>query len=196
MDFSEVVYRRRMIRSFRDLPVPEESLSRILDLARRGPSAGFTQGQDFIVVKDKRMKKSIAELCGEDQDVEHGFEPYISTAPVLIVPCTSEEAYLRRYREADKLNDADAELDWPVPYWFMDAGCAMMIVLLAAVDEGLSAGFSAMWNLSASRELLGIPDSVTPIGVIPIGYAAPDKPDPDLKRGRRSIDEIVHVDRW
>ncbi|HEX6384062.1 MAG TPA: nitroreductase family protein [Anaerolineae bacterium] len=196
MDFNEVVRMRRMVRNFQDTPVPDESLLRILDLARRGPSAGFTQGQDFIVVTEQQTKQAIAELCGESYYVESGFAPFISNAPVLIVPCTSEAAYLRRYREPDKMADEDAELNWPVPFWFMDAGCAVMIILLAAVNEGLAAGFAGMWDLAACRVLLGIPDDITPIGVIPIGYAAPDKRSPSLKRGRRPSTEVIHRERW
>ena len=196
MDFNEVVRKRRMVRNFQDTPVPDESLLRILDLARRGPSAGFTQGQDFIVVTEQRTKQAIAELCGESYYVESGFTPFISGAPVLIVPCTSEEAYLRRYREPDKMGDEDAELNWPVPFWFMDAGCAVMIILLAAVNEGLAAGFAGMWDLAACRGLLGIPDDIIPVGVIPIGYPAPDKRSPSLKRGRRPSTEVIHREKW
>jgi nitroreductase len=65
MDFSEVVHGRRMVRHFTGEPVSEAVLHRILDAARRGPSAGFTQGQDFVVVTDATQKARIAELCGE-----------------------------------------------------------------------------------------------------------------------------------
>jgi nitroreductase len=52
MDFTDVIHKRRMVRNFTAAPVPPESLNRILDATRRGPSAGFTQGQDFIVVTE------------------------------------------------------------------------------------------------------------------------------------------------
>lgn len=196
MEFNEIIRKRRMVRNFQAKPVPTEVLLRILDLARRGPSAGFTQGQDFILVTEQQAKQAIAELCGENYYIENGFAPFISGAPALIIPCTSEEAYLHRYRESDKMDDAEAELNWPVPYWFMDVGCAVMIILLAVVDEGLAAGFSGIWELVACRKLLGIPESVTPIGVIPIGYAAPDKRSPSLKRGRRPRNEVIHHEKW
>jgi nitroreductase len=57
MDFEQVVTKRRMVRNFTGDPISHESLERILDLARRGPSAGFTQGQDFVVVNDPQLKK-------------------------------------------------------------------------------------------------------------------------------------------
>jgi len=196
MEFSDLVLKRRMVRRFTDEPVPPEVVDRILDQARHAPSAGFTQGQSFVVVTRADLKQTIAELCGESHYVAGGFDPFISGAPVLIVPCTSEAAYHRRYREPDKVRDDGSEIDWPVPYWFMDIGCAVMLVLLAAVNEGLAAGYAGAHDLGALRALLGLPDEVTPMGVIPIGHGAPDKPSPSLKRGRKAQAEYAHYEQW
>ncbi len=196
MEFTEVVRKRRMVRHFSDEPVAREVLERMLDLARHAPSAGFTQGQSFVVVTRPELKREIARLCGEEGYVEGGFHPFISGAPVLVVACTSEEAYHRRYREADKIRADGTEIAWPVPYWHLDIGCAVMILLLAAVDEGLAAGFAGAHDLDALRALLGIPAEVTPVGVIPIGHRAPDEPSPSLRRGRKADTEYVHWERW
>ncbi|MFQ5942762.1 MAG: nitroreductase family protein [Anaerolineales bacterium] len=196
MEFNEAVTKRRMVRHFADESVPAGTVERILDLARRGPSAGFAQGQDFVVVTDKERKRLIAELCGEKSYVESGFHPFVSGASVLIIPCTNEAAYHRRYQEPDKLRQDGTEIEWPVPYWFMDIGAGVMVILLAAVDEGLAAGFAGVWDLDALRDLLDIPAEVTPMGVIPIGHPAPDKRSPSLKRGRRPMREVVHYGSW
>ena len=196
MDFAEVVRKRRMVRHFRDEPVPPEAIERILALARQAPSAGFTQGQSFIVVTRPELKQEIARLCGEDEYVASGFHPFVSGAPVLLIACVSEAAYHRRYQETDKIQDDGSEIEWPVPYWHMDIGCSVMIVLLAAVNEGLDAGFAGAMDLDALRTLLGIPAEVTPVGVIPIGYRAPDTPSPSLQRGRKSEADFVHRERW
>ena len=196
MEFSEVVRKRRMVRNFTDEPVPPETIERILDLARHAPSAGFTQGQSFIVVTHPETKAEIARLCGEEYYVEGGFHPFISVAPVLVIPCTSEVAYHRRYQEPDKVNEEGNEIEWPVPFWHFDIGCAAMILLLAVVDEGLSAGYAGVHELDALRKLLNIPDEVTPVGVIPIGHRAPDKPSPSLKRGRKAQSAYVHYESW
>jgi nitroreductase len=196
MEFAEVVRKRRMVRHFTPEPVPRETVERMLDLARHAPSAGFTQGQSFVVISDPEMKRRVAELCGEQHYVEAGWDPWISEAPVLFVPCTSEEAYHRRYRESDKVQEDGTEIEWPVPYWFMDIGCAVQILLMAAVDEGLAAGYAGAFDLDALRSLLGIPAEVTPVGVIPIGHGAPDKPSPSLKRGRKAEAEYAHWERW
>lgn len=198
MEFIQVVRRRRMVRHFKPEPVAPEVIERLVALARHAPSAGFTQGQSFIVVTRPDLKRAIGQLCGEEEYVEGGFHPFVSEAPVLIIPCTSEAAYHRRYQEPDKINEDGSEIEWPVPYWHMDIGCAVMILLLAVVDEGLDAGFAGFppEGLKGLRALLGIPDEVIPVGVIPIGYRAQDVPSTSLKRGRKSEEEYVHYEGW
>ena len=196
MEFAEVVLKRRMVRHFSPEPVDPQVISRILELAQHAPSAGYTQGQSFVVVTNPETKKALADLCGEEGYVSRGFHPFISGAPVLIVPCTSEEAYHRRYREPDKLEPGSTEIEWPVPYWHFDIGAASMILLLAVVDEGLAAGFAGAHDLDAVRALLNLPPEVTPVGVIPIGHRAADVPSPSLKRGRKKLDQQVYYERW
>lgn len=196
MEFRDVVSKRRMVRNFADKPVDPAIIDRILELTRHAPSAGFTQGQSFLLVTSPEKKKAIAATCGEEEYVQRGFAPFISNAPVLLIPCTSEAAYHRRYQEADKVNEDGSEITWPVPYWFMDIGCAVMIALLAALDEGLVSAFAGSHDLEALRALLDIPAQVTPVGVISLGYRAPDIPSPSLKRGRKADEEYVHRERW
>jgi nitroreductase len=124
-----------------------------------------------------------------------GFHPFVSEAPVLVVPCTSEAAYHRRYQEPDKVQDDGTEIDWPVPFWHMDGGCSIMVLLLAVVNEGLAAGFVGL-ELAPLRKLLGIPEEWTPLGVIPIGHRAEDVPSPSLKRGRVSDEVYLHREGW
>ena len=177
MDFADIVRRRRMVRNFTTDPVDPALVDQLLDLARRAPSAGFTQGQSFVVVTDPAKRRAIADLCQEQSYVAAGYDPWISRAPLLIVPCTSEAAYHRRYQEGDKTRADGSEIDWPVPYWFMDIGCAVMVLLLGVVDAGLAAGFAGTQHLDALRDLLAIPAEVTPMGVIPVGHPAPEDRD-------------------
>ena len=196
MEFRDVVLKRRMVRNFADRPVDPGLIDRILDLTRHAPSAGFTQGQSFIIVTDPEKRKAIARTCEEEEYVKRGFAPFISKAPVLLIPCTSETAYHRWYQEADKVNEDGSEIVWPVPYWFMDVGCAVMIALLAAIDEGLVSAFAGSKDLDALRALLDIPSAITPVGVIALGYRAADIPSPSLKRGRKADEEYIHRERW
>ena len=196
MEFKDTVRKRRMVRNFADKPVDPQTIQRIVDLTRHAPSAGFTQGQSFVVVTNPETKQAIAETCWEAVYVQAGYGPFLSKAPVLLIPAASEAAYHRRYREPDKINDDGTEIDWPVPYWFMDIGCAVMIALLAAVDEGLVAAFVGCSDLDGLRAVVRMPAEITPVGVIAIGYRAPDVPSPSLKRGRKPDADYVHYEAW
>jgi nitroreductase len=197
VEFDEVVRRRRMVRNFLDAPVADDVLNRILDRAGRGPSAGFSQGVSFVAVTDVITRREIARLAGEDHYVEQGFDPWISRAPVHVMVCVRIDAYLERYREADKDGEdgpKGSEDGWPIPYWWVDGGASMMLLLLAVVDEGLAAGFLGAHNIDAIEELLGMPDDVSPIGIVTIGHPAPDRRSGSLARGRRT--DTVHRERW
>jgi nitroreductase len=197
MEFADVVRKRRMVRHFKPDPIDPDVVERMLRLAQRAPSAGYTQGQSFVVVTDPETRKAVARLCGEEEHYEEAFgHPWISEAPVQAIACVSEAAYHKRYQESDKLREDGTEIEWPVPFWFLDIGCSVMVLLLAAVDEGLAAGYAGIPNTPALKNLLGIPDEVTPVGVIPIGCAAQDVPSPSLKRGRRTFDGFIHRERW
>jgi nitroreductase len=197
MEFEELLKRRRMVRHYAPEPVDERRLGRILEAARRGPSAGFTQGQSFVVVTDPARRAQIAGIAGEPAYLKRGFDPWLSSAPVHVVLCVSEQAYRQRYREPDKLTGG-AERQWPVPYWYVDGGCALMLLLLATADEGLAAGFLDLEEegYGALKLLLGIPEEVQPIGLVTIGVPAPDRRSSSLARGHKPGAEVVHRERW
>lgn len=194
MEFTDVVRRRRMVRNYLPDPIGDDSLDRIVEAGVRAPSAGFTQGQSFVVVTSAERRQRIADLAGESHYVEQGFDPWISRAPAHIVVCVSEEAYHRRYQEPDKTDADGKETEWPVPYWWVDAGASMMAILLAAVNEGLAAGFLGAQSFEGLAEFLELPPDVMPIGVVTIGHPAPDRRSSSLRRGRRP--GVVHRERW
>src|SRR5579875_734597 len=183
MEFAEVVRKRRMVRHFSPAPVPVETVERIVAAAQHAPSAGFSQGVSFVMVTDAAARRRVAQLADEEDYVNSGHHSFISEAPVQIVVCASEKVYKDRYREPDKKPDPAAEeMEWPVPYWHTDAGCALMLLLLAAVDEGLAGAFVGVWDQQGLRDLLGIPDHFSPTGVVMIGHGASDVKSPSLKR--------------
>ncbi|MGH2734058.1 MAG: nitroreductase family protein [Actinomycetota bacterium] len=196
MEFSEVVRKRRMVRSYDSEPIDRNALERIVSAGLRGPSAGFSQGQYLVVVTREETRRAIAELAGEPDYVAQGLPAWISTAPAHIVVCTSEADYHARYQEPDKLKDDGVEIDWPIPYWHTDAGAAMMLVLLAAVDEDLGAGFFGTHTLQGLHDLLGIPEEVTPVGVVTIGRPSGKQPAGSAARGHRPHDQTVHWETW
>ncbi len=201
MELREILKRRRMVRAYEPKPVPRDTLTRIVGTIRRAPSAGFSQGQRFVVVTDRDTRKAIADAVGESFYVEQGFAPWISGAAALIVVCTREDDYHDRYRQTDKLVEGE-EIEWPVPYWHADAGKATMLVLLAAIDEGLAAGVFGVPGdrMKSVRELLRLPEDVAIVEVVTLGYAAVDEASDRLSsrgtRPRKPLDELVHWERW
>ncbi len=196
MEFREVVRRRRMVRHFSPDPVSKETVDGFLELAQHAPSAGFSQGSAYVVVTDPELKRKVARLQGEEDYKAGGFHGWISEAPVAIVACVSEKVYHDRYNESDKVDEEGKETEWPTPYWFFDIGAGCMVILLAAVDAGLSAAFSGVFDVKGVKELLGIPPHFHPVGVISIGKGGKDVKSPSLKRGRRKFAEVVHYNKW
>jgi nitroreductase len=198
MEFDEVVRRRRMVRHFADEPVDRAVLERIAIAAQRAPSAGFSQGQRLLIVTDPDVRRQIAVICGEEEMAGADYDRWISECAALFIPCVSEAVYHARYREPDKLQDDGTEIDWPVPYWWMDVGCTVMLVLLAAVNEGLAAGFAGTdaAGYVALRALLNIPSDSAPVGIIPVGRPLPDKRSPSLKRGWVPNPEFARWEHW
>jgi nitroreductase len=197
MELREAIRRRRMVRNFEDRPVPAEALERILDHARRAPSAGHTQGFAFLVLEGPDDVGRFWD-CTFRGERRTGFRwPGLFRAPVVVLPCASKAAYLDRYAEPDKGWADRDEARWPVPYWDIDCAFATMAMLLTAVDEGLGALFFGIFDgMPALRAEFGIPDEFHPIGAVAVGWPAPDEPSPSLQRGKRSEDEIIHRSRW
>jgi nitroreductase len=200
-EFSDLVRKRRMVRSFTDEPVPPDVVRRIVDTARRGPSAGYSQGVEFVVVTDPATRQKIAAPAQAVLDIS-GHQNFVAQAPVHVVICVSPEVYKARYREPDKMTvvaDVDDDVLWAVPYWYQDAGSALMLLLLAALDEGISAAFVGP-DADLLHRLLGIPEDYIPVGIALLGHEAPDarsfgdvaaKPRP-----RRPFDSVVHSGHW
>lgn len=196
MEFQDVVRKRRMVRNFEERPVPAELVERILDNARRAPSAGFSQGFEFLVLEGPEQTGGFWDATFPAAERGRFGWPGLFKAPLLIVPLAHKQAYLDRYAEPDKgWTDRD-ESRWPVPYWHIDTGFAALLMLLTAVDAGLGALFFGIFREAEFRRAFAIPDAYQPIGAIAVGYPAPDRPSPSLKRGRRAVERVVHRGAW
>jgi len=196
MEFAELVRKRRTVRRFETTPVDREVLDGIARLAQRTPSAGFSQGQRVIIVTDPEQRRRVAATCDEADYVEMGMGPWISECAAQFVPCVSELVYRRRYAEPDKGATPEDEQDWPTPYWWVDIGKTAMVLMLAAHDAGLAAGFAGPQDVPGLQAALGLPAEFHPIGVIPVGRPLPDQRSPSLKRGWLPFDEFARWERW
>jgi nitroreductase len=192
-----------MVRHYASDPIPRKTIERIVATVRRAPSGGFSQGQRLVVVTDAETRKQIADLLHEKEWVTQGRERWLSVAPVHVVVCTREQDYHDRYNEADKLAaTGGVEIEWPAPFWFVDAGAALMLLLLAAIDEGLAAGVYGVTvpELQEFKQLLDIPDDVSVVAGVTLGKGQPDpnatRSSSRMTQRRRTLDEVVHWERW
>lgn len=197
MDYRDVLSKRRMVRNYLPDPVPEAALTRIVAAIHRAPSAGFSQGHRLLVITDKATRAAVAEIAEEPYYTTRGMPPWISRAPVHLVLGTCEDDYHRRYTQPDKL-EKGAEITWPAPYWFVDAGALLMLIQLTAIDAGLASGFLTVRNAPAMRELLGIPAEIAIVGIVTVGYPAPEDGDVHerIRRRRKPLEAMVRFGHW
>ena len=179
-----------MVRDYLEQAVPPEVLERILQASLKGPSAGNSQGVSWVVLQSEQRRQAVAELAREREWVARGYPAWLSQAPVHLVLCAEPDVYQARYAEADKAQTQS----WNIPYWYLDAGCTMMLVLLAAQEEGLAAGFQGEHNLPGLASLCGLPQEVKAIGVVTLGYAASHRAGHSARRPKRA--ERIHWEQW
>ena len=170
MDFETVVRKRRMCREYLDRDVSQEKIERILKMALRYPSAGHTEPQECIVVRDQQVKETLAQAALDQM--------FIAQAQWVIVVISDTRRSARRYGQRGENF-----------FSITDGSFAAMLILLGVVDEGLGACFAGSFH---DREVLGLPQEVRPIGITPIGYCA-EEPQ---QLSRRSREQIIHNDRY
>jgi nitroreductase len=199
VEFDEVVRRRRMVRSYEpDRPVPPEIVDKIVKHALRAPSAGFSQGWGFLVLQEPADRELFWSTLAEADGEADSWLRRLREAPLIIVALSNKSVYLDRYAQDDKgWTDRD-ESHWPVPYWDIDTGFASLLMHLTAVNEGLGSCFIGLpvGTIQAFKTAFGVPEEYTPIGALTVGYRAPDKRSPSLRRGHRPVDDVVHHGRW
>jgi nitroreductase len=166
----EAIRNRRSIRSYTDKPVEEEKLQKVLEAARLSPSAVNFQPWSFVVVKDKTSKMHLAKA----------YPPaWFNQAPLIIVVCANPQtAWLRRDGEE---------------FWKVDAAIATQSMILVATELGLGTCWICAFDEKKTKSALGIPENIRVVAMTPLGYPAEQK---EPVSERKSLDEIVHRDKW
>jgi nitroreductase len=197
VEFWDVVRRRRMVRRFASRPVPAEVVDRVLRSGLHAPSAGFAQGLELIVLEDPQQLSDFWQITDPWARKQAGEE---GDPPLIVIPFANKNRYLSRYAEPDKQGlGMDVEEGWPVPYWDLDAAMSAMLMLLAAVDEGLGGWYFGIFHGEERLlEWLGAPEGCRPIGALAFGYPHPDelRRGSGLSRNRRPLNDVVHRGRW
>lgn len=199
MEFSEVVRRRRMMRRYDpDRMVSDELVLVCLQAALRSPSAGFSQGWDFLVLRSGPERDRFWDATTQAQSPPDQWLQGMRTAPVLIVCLSDPDTYLDRYAAPDKgWTDRDPAR-WPVPYWDVDTGMAALLILLSATDAGLGSCFFGVppQHHEGLRAAFEIPANRRVVGVVSLGYPVAHRKSPSLRRGRRGLDQVSHWGRF
>ena len=166
MEVFDCIRTRRTVRTFKPEPVPDEVVHRMLQAARWAPSSSNSQPWHFIVVKSRETLAALGDIATQG--------PFIADAPVAI---------------AIVMDNA------PRPQ--MDAGRALQQMELVAWSEGLGTcfvGFREAGQPEKVKELLGIPDSMELITVLPFGYR--EEGTKGGGTGRKPMSEMAHSERF
>ncbi len=188
-----------MVRAFRPDPVAATDLHAVLEAAACAPSAGNSRAVGVVVLDRRADVARYWDVALPPERRARFRFPGLLVAPVLLVVTTDPDAYVGRYSEPDKaLTGLGVSRDaWPVPYWFADAGGAVMAMLMAVVDRGLGACyFGAFEREPALKSAFAIPESRRIVGTIALGHSVTDPEGRSAARGRSSPEDLAHVGRW
>jgi len=187
-----------MTRNFSGQPLDAGVVDALLAAALRAPSAGNTQGREFVVLEGadqtSRYWQAATDVAWRATSPRFGG---LSRAPVVVLVFADPEAYRSRYREPDKSPDG-RDLEWVVPFWFVDAAFATMHLLLAATDQGVGAAFLGNFRgEDAVRTSFGVPERLRWLGAVLLGQGAePDPASSSAERHPRTLEESVHRGQW
>lgn len=188
-----------MVRAFTPEPIDPSVVDGLIDLARRAPSAGNSQGWAFVVLEGASQTDRYWDVTLPPERRVDFRWPGLVTAPVLIVVLIRPDTWVDRYAEPDK---ASAGLggrgqEWPVPYWWVDGGMAVEHLLLGVVEAGLGACFFGLFDHEeAVLAALGVPSGWRSVGTVALGHPAPDRPGRSQSRGRLPLADVLHRGAW
>lgn len=194
MELERAISARRMVRAFRPEPLDDGSIDEMLDLARRGPSAGNTQATGFVVLDRPELVRAYWDITLPEPR-RAGFRwQQLLDAPVLVLVTTDPSAYVGRYAESDKQRTGlgrGAEA-WPVPYWWVDAGAVAQNLLLVVTGRGLGAClFGPFDHEAAIIEGFDLDPERRLVATIAIGRPLPDEPGRSSVRPRPPVDLVI-----
>lgn len=161
---------RKIVRNYKEVNFDKNSLDKIANYIIKIPTAGFSRGIEVVQVFNKNKIKDISNLFNEKNFIEQGKSPWISHSVALFFIVLNENAYHERYSKGDKEKAVNSN-DWDVPYWFIDAGAAMMNCMLLLEEKNLSSGFMGLHNTNRKsfHKLLNIPQDYLIVGMITAG---------------------------
>ena len=169
MDVMEAIKQRRSVRSYQDRPIEDEKLQAVLEAARGAPSARNMQEWRFVVVRDAATRQKLAKAAKD--------QAFVAQAPATIAACATAPDYVMSCGNPSSL---------------IDLAIAVDHMTLKAVEEGLGTCWIGAFDQQEVKTVLGIPDNVNIVVLLPVGYPA-DQPGP---KSRKPLAEIVCHEEW
>ncbi len=167
MDILDIIKGRRSVRDFLENEIPQNIINELIEALIWAPSAGNLQARRFIFVKDKGLKRKLANAAlGQS---------FIQEAPIAIVACADYMRILRYGSRGINL------------YTIQDVSASIMNMMLLAHARGLGTVWVGAFDESVVKEILGLPEHLRPVAIVAVGYprriSAPPK--------RLQVSEVV-----
>jgi len=171
-DTLKTIFSRKSVRSYKDEPVAKEKLDMLVRAGMAAPTAVDKRPWEFIVITDRKVLNQLSDAL-----------PY---------------ARMARQASAGIVVAGDTRKQWggqASPYWIMDCSAASENILLAAESMGLGAVWTAIYaeegRAEAVRKVLGLPDHVVPLNLIPIGVPQGTEKPKDKYNPKQ-----IHWNKW
>jgi nitroreductase len=166
----EAIRKRSSVRNFLDMTIEEDILMSVLEAGRLAPSAKNRQEWRFIVVRDGELRRRIGEAANG--------QSFVEKAPVVLVACGVVDGYVMSCGQ---------------PSYPIDVAIALDHISLAAVECGLGTCWIGAFNEDKVKEILGIPEDVRVVELMPIGYPVNQSVK---EKNRLPLSKILKHDRW
>ncbi|WKZ42726.1 MAG: nitroreductase family protein [Anaerolineales bacterium] len=170
MKVSEAIRLKRAVRKFQDKPLPEDVIRAILNAGRRSQSSKNEQGWQFIAIRDKSVLKALSE-CGQ-------WAGHLAGAALGVAILTPDP--LGKFQT------------------MFDAGQAAAFMQLAAWELGVGSCPASIYDGELARQILGFPPEWHLRVALSFGYPLDEGKLSSAPKsgGRRSLEEVVHWERW
>ena len=190
----ELLLNRRVVRNYLEKNEEFPNLSDIPKLTIKIPTAGFSRGIEIISVENKKNIKKLAIYANEESYLKKGYGKWLSNSKAIFLILINEQAYHERYKELDKQNQTSSS-NWSVPYWYVDAGAAMMNCMLLVEETGLKSGFLGSHNMEIQKikSLLVIPEEIEILGFVTAGVEGDSA---NLKKDNLNKKKLLHKEKY
>jgi len=171
MERFEAIRARRSVRSYLERAVEPDKLARVLEAARLAPSASNRQEWRFVVVRDPARRRALA--------TEASVNRFMLEAPLILVAGAETDGRVMRGGQ---------------PAYPIDVAIALDHLSLAAAAEGLGTCWIGSFDAAKVRRILGIPEEVRLVALMPLGYPR-ESGEPPAK-SRLPLEQLVRYDSW